>query len=166
MYGLIILIGLVFGILQIVLFFKVWQMTNDIKEFKEMYKIVHSDKIKIRRTPIDIPPTKEKQAINTLHIDAVVVRISDNKTMTIRNITNEGKYSYYSGLRKEGEYTKDEIKPLSVSQYFSIGDLVILKATEKQMRIKEITKDDKYACYTNNGQFHEGDFGEEEIRMF
>lgn len=34
------------------------------------------------------------------------------------------------------------------------------------MRIKEITKDGKYACYTNNGQFHVGDFNEEEIRMF
>lgn len=163
---LITLILIIFGILQVILFFKVWQMTNDINEFKRMYQVVHSDKLKIKHTPIDTPPIKEKQIINPLHIDAVVVRISDNKRMTIRNITNKGKYSCYSGLKKEGEYSKDEIKPLTSLLQFSVGDLVVLQKTGKQMRIKEITKDGKFACYTNNGQTFEGDFGENEIRLF
>ena len=33
----IILIILIFGILQLILFFKIWGMTNDIREIKERY---------------------------------------------------------------------------------------------------------------------------------
>lgn len=110
MYELIILIGLVFGILQIILFFKVWKMTDEISELKRMYQTVNADKLSTSDIPIDEPKENIKQEINPLHIDAEVIRISDNKTMKIRNITNEGKYSCYSGLKKEGEYSKDEIK--------------------------------------------------------
>ena len=33
----IILIIFIFGILQLILFFKIWGMTNDIREIKEKY---------------------------------------------------------------------------------------------------------------------------------
>lgn len=166
MYEILILIGVVFGILQVILFFKVWKMTDDINELKQLYKTVNADKLNIKSISFNEPKESIKQEINPLHIDAIVLRVSDNKRMTIRDITSDGKYSCYSGIKKQGEYTANEITPLPLNNTFSIGDLVVLKESGKQMRIKEITSDGKFACYTNNGQFHEGDFNEEEIRLF
>ena len=34
------------------------------------------------------------------------------------------------------------------------------------MRIKEITQDGKYSCYTGGGASHEGDFTASEIKHF
>lgn len=34
------------------------------------------------------------------------------------------------------------------------------------MRIKEITEDGKYSCYTGGGASHEGDFTTSEIKRF
>jgi hypothetical protein len=34
------------------------------------------------------------------------------------------------------------------------------------MRIKEITEDGKYSCYTGGGASHEGDFTASEIKRF
>lgn len=110
MYELLILIGAIFGVLQIILFFKIWKMTDEISELKQMYQTVNADKLQTNNIPINEPKERIKEETNPLHIDAVVVRISDNKKMTIRDITNEGKYSCYSGLKKEGEYSKDEIR--------------------------------------------------------
>ena len=49
---------------------------------------------------------------------------------------------------------------------FSIGELVVEIKTNKQMRIKEITQDGKYSCYTGGGASHEGDFTASEIKHF
>ena len=49
---------------------------------------------------------------------------------------------------------------------FSIGELVVEIKTNKQMRIKEITQDGKYSCYTGGGASHEGDFTAAEIKRF
>lgn len=166
MYELLILIGAIFGVLQIILFFKVWKMTDEISELKRMYQTVNADKLRIESSTFNEPKERIKEEINPLHIDAIVLRISDSKKMTIRDITSDGKYSCYSGLKKEGEYTEDEIKPLTSLLQFSVGDLVVLQKTGKQMRIKEITTNNKFACYTNNGQTYEGDFDENEIKLF
>lgn len=43
MINILSIILLVFGVLQIILFFKLWGMTNDIKEIKEKYVGNESD---------------------------------------------------------------------------------------------------------------------------
>lgn len=40
------IIGLIFGILQIILFFKIWGMTNDVKKIKEEFLKREFDKWK------------------------------------------------------------------------------------------------------------------------
>ncbi|MDD3040151.1 hypothetical protein [Bacteroides sp.] len=97
------LIIIVFGILQIILFFKIWGMTNDIREIKEKY----------------LSSTDPKKSISPTQLPE-----------------------------------------------FNIGELVTEIKANKQMRIKEITKDGKYSCYTNGGVSHEGDFDASEIKRF
>ena len=101
----IILIILIFGILQLILFFKIWGMTNDIREIKEKY----------------LSSTDPKKSVS----------LSNNQPTE-----------------------------------FSIGELVVEIKTNKQMRIKEITQDGKYSCYTGGGASHEGDFTASEIKHF
>lgn len=33
-----VFVGVLWGILNIILFFKIWEMTNDVREIKEMFK--------------------------------------------------------------------------------------------------------------------------------
>ena len=99
----IILIIFIFGILQLILFFKVWGMTNDIREIKEKY----------------LSSTDPKKSISPAQ-----------------------------------------------STEFSIGELVVETKTNRQMRIKEITEDGKYSCYTGGGASHEGNFTAAEIKHF
>ena len=49
---------------------------------------------------------------------------------------------------------------------FFLGEVVEEIKTNKQMRIKEITEDGKYSCYTGGGASHEGDFTASEIKRF
>ncbi|MBF0651266.1 hypothetical protein IR083_20825 [Dysgonomonas sp. GY75] len=104
---LFVIICIIFFIFQIILFFKLWGMTNDIREIK--YKYLY------------------KENENTLHDENV--------------------------LPREGFKFKE-------------NDLVILISTGLQMRIKEITEDGKYACYSNAGMTHAGNFTENEIELF
>lgn len=100
---LLSLVAVLFGILQIVLFFKIWGMTNDIREIKEKY----------------LSSTDPKKSVS----------------------------------------------PAQPSE-FNVGELVVHIKTNKQMRIKEITEDGKYSCYTGGGASHEGDFTASEIKRF
>ncbi|OFX70873.1 MAG: hypothetical protein A2X12_04990 [Bacteroidetes bacterium GWE2_29_8] len=54
----------------------------------------------------------------------------------------------------------------NVGARYPLSALVVNIKSGKQMRIKEITEDGKYSCYTNNGTVHEGDFDETEIKLF
>lgn len=99
------LIAILFAVLQIILFFKIWGMTNDIREIKEKY----------------LSSTDPKKSVS----------LSNNQPTE-----------------------------------FSIGELVVEIKTNKQMRIKEITQDGKYSCYTGGGASHEGDFTAAEIKRF
>ena len=97
------LIAVLFAVLQIILFFKIWGMTNDIREIKERY-------LSSTTSPKKKMPTQPTE--------------------------------------------------------FNIGELVVEIKTNKQMRIKEITEDGKYSCYTGGGASHEGDFTASEIKRF
>lgn len=68
MYSLFIFIAVIFGILQLVLFFKVWKMTNDLSEIKELYKFGSTRKEHIMKTVL----MNDKQAIQELVCDSFV----------------------------------------------------------------------------------------------
>ena len=97
----IILIILIFGILQLILFFKIWGMTNDIREIKERY-------LSSTTSPKKKMPTQPTE----FNIGELVVEIKTNKQMRIKEITEDGKYSCCTGggASHEGDFTASEIK--------------------------------------------------------
>lgn len=101
MSELISIILAAFGILQIILFFKLWGMTNDVKEMKNMMRS-YSNKMK---TPIE--NTERKNGI--LEKDALVVDLKTEKQMKISELLANGKYKCYSNSMHVGDFAPSEI---------------------------------------------------------
>ena len=101
---LISLILVVFAILQIILFFKIWGMTNDIREIRDKY------------LKSDIKQIVEPQ--NNLNmnyeLNELVVDIKTGKQMRIKEY-KDNKYSCYvnSGTKFVGDFDESEIRKFS-----------------------------------------------------
>ena len=119
---LLSIVLLVFGILQVILFFKIWGMTNDIAEMNARFKA--------------ICPTEEEKKINALiekqnstnetNTEAInntkVLNIGDNviyepmnRKMIIKEITKEGllvciSYKPNGKEEYEGTYKPEQVK--------------------------------------------------------
>lgn len=113
--GIIIII---FGILQIILFFKLWGMTNDIRDIRDKYLNAEEKVIgKETTTRDDHKIMGESKTDISQYLDFkfkpgdLVVLISTGKQMRIKAIKN-GKYSCYSqgGMVYDGEFEETEIK--------------------------------------------------------
>ena len=88
--------------LQIILFFKIWGMTNDIKAIKEKYLSSENKK----------DSTATIHPLEGFNVDNLVVEISTGKQMRIKSITNNGKYSCYidGGTIHVGDFDSSQIK--------------------------------------------------------
>ena len=101
MSTLISIILVVFGILQIVLFFKLWGMTNDIRDIKNKY--------------LESNITNNVEAKNNLNLkyelNELVVEIKTGRQMRIKEY-KDNKYSCYinSGATFVGDFEESEIR--------------------------------------------------------
>lgn len=99
------IILLVVGVLQIILFFKLWGMTNDVREIKDRY---------LRQTN---NLQEEIQVDNTeygvFNHNDQVIEIATGKRMYIGGSISYGKYKCYAGreyIGYIGEFSQTEIK--------------------------------------------------------
>lgn len=100
------IVVLVFGILQIILFFKLWGMTNNVSRMKYMMEDLMSKEINQEKENLpSYQGIKEK---------SLVVRLKDEKQMRVVSI-KDGKYecSLLGGMQK-GMYSRDEIELFDV----------------------------------------------------
>lgn len=102
MYELLLIIGIIVGILQIILFFKIWGMTNHVAELNRnvrelLYKRVEQVKI----SPAE-----------GFKVGDLVVELKTEKQMTISRITEDGKYECMAagGIRPVGIFDKNDIE--------------------------------------------------------
>lgn len=102
MFSFVGIIVIVFGILQIILFFKLWGMTNDIRIIKNQYL----DSLKTSEVP-------KETVKGAFEVGALVVNVSSGKQMRIKEIeAATGKYACYTngGMNFEGNFDESEIK--------------------------------------------------------
>ncbi len=88
---IIISISIVFAILNIILFFKIWGMTNDVRDIKEHFLSTH-------KTPVintSSPEIKGKEYLG-FTVGETVYEIKTGKIMVIQRITNVGTFSCFS----------------------------------------------------------------------
>ena len=121
---LLSIILLVFGILQVILFFKIWGMTNDIAEMNARFKAICPTE---EEKKINALIEKQNSANNTntetinnteeLNIGDNVIYEPMNRKMIIKEITKEGllvciSYKENGKEEYEGTYKPKQVKRL------------------------------------------------------
>lgn len=104
---LIALVAVVFGILQIILFFKLWGMTDDVKKLAEHFC---DSQIPAPQPKEDIPITDYDKRLDTIKKGDYVIRISDGKKMLVSNIEKDKFICSASLLSGAEPYRKDQVR--------------------------------------------------------
>lgn len=102
----IILIGLIWGILNLILFFKIWGATNDIAEMKDMMRNIIFSPSNIKEIPAahsadiqdDVATTEvtEKVQMSSFNIKPgdYIIRNMDNKEYKVKEVRHDGVLIY------------------------------------------------------------------------
>lgn len=75
---------LVFGVLQILLFFKLWRMTNDVRRMKDIMESHFDKQENILVAPKTTPPSIKQGSL--------VVRLKDEKQMRVLSVPSYDKF--------------------------------------------------------------------------
>lgn len=119
MYEFLSIVLIVFGVLQIILFFKMWGMTNDVSKIKNILnsKLSNMQMTKeqciIGQKENKTPETKESINIglpNDIHAGDSVVRLSDGKIMIVDSVDDGEYFCKGSFLEGYSYYKREEIK--------------------------------------------------------
>lgn len=149
------IIFIIFGILQIILFFKIWGMTSDVREIRNRYLTESRNN------------NKNDSARHSIQIGSTVRDAKNNQEMIIKSFDPDTqKYSCYSqdGLFINSFSAKELILDNNKTESLVEGTLVVELKTGNQMRTGERLDNGKYKCYS--GTFHSGDFMPDEIMEF
>lgn len=93
---------IVFGLLQIILFFKIWGMTNDIAEIKkEFIKYLNKDEETVETSTFDMN--------NIISNGTLVVEIKTEKQMTFERLLPNHKYECSRNMIVIGSYEASDI---------------------------------------------------------
>lgn len=109
-YAIIGIVMLVFGILQIVLFFKLWGMTNDVGQIKGLLSNLSTQKATAAMSSHDLEQTsseqKTEQKVVGRPVGTLVVHTATWQQMRIKEITPDHKYVCTQGNLVRGTYAK------------------------------------------------------------
>lgn len=106
-YAIIGIVMLVFGILQIVLFFKLWGMTNDVGQIKGLLSNLSTQNAAAIKKPQDLEQTSsEQKVVGEWPVGTLVVHTATWQQMRIKEITPDHKYVCTQGNLVRGTYAK------------------------------------------------------------
>lgn len=110
-YAIIGIVMLVFGILQIVLFFKLWGMTNDVGQIKGLLSNLSTQKDTAAMSSHDLEQTSseqktEQKVVGEWPVGTLVVHTATWQQMRIKEITPDHKYVCTQGNLVRGPYTE------------------------------------------------------------
>ena len=108
-YAIIGIVMLVFGILQIVLFFKLWGMTNDVGQIKGLLSNLSTQKATAAMSSHDLEQTSpeqktEQKVVGKWPVGTLVVHTATWQQMRIKEITPDHKYVCTQGNLVRGPY--------------------------------------------------------------
>ena len=110
-YAIIGIVMLVFGILQIVLFFKLWGMTNDVGQIICLLSNLSTQKATAAMSSHDLEQTSpeqktEQKVVGKWPVGTLVVHTATWQQMRIKEITPDHKYVCTQGNLVRGPYTE------------------------------------------------------------
>ena len=116
MLEIVSIVVLVFGVLQIILFFKIWGMTNDVKKLTNFFLYSQKEHIEVGEKEINCNfGDSEKEYdknLDKITPNDKVIRISDNKEMIVDSIENGKFFCKANSIEGYKWYSKYEIKTL------------------------------------------------------
>lgn len=119
MENVLLVILLAFGIFQVMLLFKLWNMTDNVRDIANDLRQI---KNKLNTNTAKNTQSLSKNEDNTKHIDfpidskikqdSLVIHVKKDTLMRVKYFTNENKYGCFSdeGKKFEGEFSDTEIK--------------------------------------------------------
>lgn len=115
MFTFVGIIIIVFGVLQIILFFKVWGMTNNVSEMKNMMELFIKKEDKNKDITYQEKDKKASQNIkfeSDIKIDDLVVELKNERQLKVCEITPDRKYKcrVAGGSTVVGVFSRDEIE--------------------------------------------------------
>lgn len=157
LYMLLAIAFLAFGTLQIILFFKVWAMTSDVKKIKDEFVVY--DAIKDAKTAFLTGNANIAQMLLDNELKLVLNGIKNgqslNELQKEKSLIIET-YKYL-GLEIPGKQSQALENP-------KINSLVKLKKTGEKLVAKKYDNDTrKYICYRQSDDMFEGRFREDEL---
>lgn len=105
MEDLLAIIIIVFGVLQIILFFKIWGMTNNVSKMKCMMEM------KIKQENLD-KDTINRKTGSDIAVGDLVVELKNERQLKVIAITADGEYRCMvpGGIVEAGVFSRDEIE--------------------------------------------------------
>lgn len=108
------ILALIWSILCLVLFFKIWGMTNDVREILDCLKNNTSKNVSDEGSNV-VQPSTEDEELQSKDLDGIpsnslVVEISTGKQMRVKSMSPDGKYSCYinQGTTHYGDLSRNE----------------------------------------------------------
>ena len=103
------IVVIIFGILQIILFFKLWGMTNNISEIKEILK---SHSVKEKQIQTSSEANKKNDIDRDIEIEDLVVELKSERQLKVVDITEDGKFQCITpgGISPVGFFKRSEIE--------------------------------------------------------
>ncbi len=107
------ILAIVWSILSIILFFKVWGMTNDVKELKQYFLKSENQKMSSSATKMEVK-NEVVDSVRNIKRGDVVINLRNGKEVTVDGTTSDGKIvcyvdSVYTGIFEPNEIaTKEE----------------------------------------------------------
>lgn len=97
---------IIFAILQIILFFKLWRMTDDVSAI-----LLHleNNRKDVKKKSLEI--SKDPDNNDPWGVGALVVEKGTGRQMRIKSIGKDGRFLCTVGLLDAGEFSRDEIIP-------------------------------------------------------
>lgn len=99
---------IVFGVLQIILFFKLWGMTNNVSEMKNMIELIMRQNLQKKN---QLKPEMGNDN-NDIKIEDLVVELKNERQLKVVNITDDGKFECIlpGGITPIGSFYRNEIE--------------------------------------------------------
>ena len=163
---IITIILVTFGILQIILFFKLWGMTNNVADIKKLLSV----RLKTSSSNVDTATTIEgwgwDKNITDLEKNKAIDLIDKLKFgQVIVYVYSKKKMEVWNSIFWENEKNNPDYK-LIYKFMFSEGCLVQNIKTGKTLIVKQYNNElNKYICYSENGKMFEGSFYENELMI-
>ncbi len=118
------IVAIIFGILQIILFFKLWGMTNNISKITNILESKLTNDLSHQKQSINNSYTKDSPKIqgnnhnksnNDINIGDNVIRLLDGKKMVVDSIENGKYFCKISMIEGYKYFSRDEISPTKKS---------------------------------------------------